>query len=387
MLANLTDGMDIMIMSYVATALAAEWRISAGTLGLIFSAGIIGMIVGAFAIAPMADRLGRRPVILGCFCLAAIGTLGATLAHDVATLCLFRIVAGVGIGATLPISSAFAAEMAPAGRGGVWIGIAQAGYPLGAILTGGAVALSINLVGWRGCLFGAFIVTATMVPICAIWLPESLRFRQVSGSMSAMRGKARLAGLFDGPLRMATPLLWIAVFFTFGTLYFILSWLPRLMSLSGLPPALAIIAGSVYNVGAIVGTLLLPRIALRRSLSRSIAAFLLGGAILLAGFAIVSVPFALRLALAAGLGFLLQGGFNGFYGLAVRLYPPEMRGTGLGLAIGFGRIGSMVAPLCAGLILDRNIPIATLFQGFALCLGLAALLTMLIRAPQAGSGH
>jgi MFS family permease len=269
--------------------------------------------------------------------------------------------------------------------------------------------MAIDRAGWRGCLIGALVVTIVVIPMAALWIAESpsyLIVRRPTGALEKLndiRGAIGLPVIAALPVRLeratapgsllsrlfaadvvrSTLLLWLAVFLTFGTLYFVLSWIPKLAVAAGLPQQQAIIAGTVYNVGAMVGTLSLPLAARRFGLRQAITLYLLPGALFLFMFGAVELPLLPRLAVATLMGFFAQGGFSGFYTLAARVYPDDIRSTGLGWAIGVGRLGSIVGPLAAGMLLEWKVVGGALFGIFAAALVIAAVVTPGIRDRRA----
>lgn len=174
---------------------------------------------------------------------------------------------------------------------------------------------------------------------------------------------------------------------TFGyfVLYFAISWIPKLSAQAGLPLRDAIFAGATYNAGAFIGTTLIGVFAVRYRLNRVAALFMSLGAIAMVVFGAVQLPVLLTLAVAMLIGIFLGGGFNGFWGLAASLYPPEMRGTGIGWALGVGRIGAVLGPIVGGLLVGAGFSNAAIFAIFALPLLIAAGLNTMLRI--AGTGE
>ncbi len=156
---NMADGVDVTILSYIAPRLQADWRIGAEVMGRLFSAGLLGMAIGGMGIAPLADRWGRRRVILFALMLMSGGMLASGAAGSVAALLALRVLVGAGIGTVLAAMAALAAEVAPAHQRNLAVGLVQAGYPFAAIFTGLAVAALLPGHGWRWLLGGAGVLT------------------------------------------------------------------------------------------------------------------------------------------------------------------------------------------------------------------------------------
>jgi benzoate transport len=394
---NALDGMDVLIISYIAPALAAEWNISFEALGIIFSAGLAGMMIGCIAVAPFADTWGRRPIVLAALVLMTIGAIGSGLVHGIIPFAIMRVITGIGIGTLLASIAALVSEYAPAGRRSLVIGIFQAGYPIGAVLTGLVAMVTIPAFGWQATLIGAGCVSALLLPAAWFLLPESVMFIESAQPANALPRSNALrrrlgwaersilpppseVGSLPRPRDLlargrwrATVTLWTATFLSFAVLYFVTSWIPKLAVESGLSQGNALWAGSIFNLGGVVGGLTIGWLGIRRSIGRLICGYFTICAALLIIFA-QSLPLFAMLSVAFGLGLTLQGGFSGFYSLAAQLYPASIRGAGIGWAVGIGRGGAVIGPLAGGMLLAAKLPLWAVFGCFAVPLLVAGLL-------------
>jgi predicted MFS family arabinose efflux permease len=219
-------------------------------------------------------------------------------------------------------------------------------------------------VAWNTLFLAGAVLSALLLPILALAMPESTalhRERPLAASPLSV-----LRDLLAGDRRRDSLRLWIAVFSAFMTLYFIVSWIPRLAIEAGLDASHGIYAGAIYNIGAFTGTAGLAWLADRFRLKRLIGLFLLSSAVLLVAFGALRLPVAAELLLAFAIGVTLQGGFNGLYPLAASAYPAERRSAGLGWAMGIGRAGAVIGPLLGGYLLSQDLPLVLLFAVFAL---------------------
>jgi len=404
-LMNALDGMDVLVIAYAAPLLAEDWGIAPAALGIVFSAGLVGMTAGAMFIAPYADTIGRRNMILLSIVLTGGGVLVTSTANDINVLVLLRFVSGLGIGAMLASVATMAAEFAPDRRRNFILGSVLAGYPIGATLFGLVAADFIPSYGWRAIFITAGTATLVTFPIVWMLLPESLTFllrkrpanaltkinkimqrmgHEEVTALPATRSEAQsrsVRTLFAYDVAQSTIMLWLAFFMNFAALYFLLSWIPKLATGAGLALELAIYAGAIFNFGAVFGIATSGLVSQRLGLKRTIALFLgLTGVVMtLFGFATGS---ALILILFGLIGFLIQGGFVGLYAVAARLYATENRTTGVGWAIGAGRTGAIIGPLIGGLLVGAGLSIGANFRWYALAVFLAAAFTLLIRSPQ-----
>ncbi len=401
-LLNMLDGMDVLVIAFAAPALAAEWSIAPQALGVVFAAGTFGMVTGAMLLAPVADRIGRRRLILASIALIGVGVTLTAAAATVDTLLLLRFASGVGIGALLASTATIAAEYAPDRKRNFIVGFVLSGYTIGAFLSGLVAARIIPEHGWQAMFLVAGFATLATLPLAWWLLPESPDFlarvrpqgalerinailRRMSlpplaglPEVDDVESAASVAALLRPARRASTLLLWVAFFMAFGTLYFLLSWIPKLAAETGLPLDVAIYAGAVFNLGAFFGICLQGWLSLTLGLTRTIAGFMGLAALLMAIFGLVTEPW-LVLTLFGLIGFTVQGGFVGLYAVAARLYPAELRNTGIGWAIGLGRFGAVVGPLAGGLLISLGLGMAENFTVFAVPMVAAAAFTLLIR--------
>lgn len=370
---NMADGVDVTILSFIAPRLQAEWAIGPGTMGTLFSAGLLGMAIGGMFIAPLADRFGRRPVILTALSLMSVGMVASSFAGSVAMLFAMRVLVGSGIGTVLAAMAALAAESAPADRRNLAVGVVQAGYPFAAVFTGLIVARLLPVHGWQAMLFGAAVLTVVLFPVAWAVLPHD----RPADSGVAKEAAGKVGHLFEPQLRARTIALWCAVFFGLMVLYFIVSWIPKLSIAAGLSETDGIYAGALYNLGAFVGTMSMSVLALRVPLGKLVPAMLSLAGVAMMVFGSVAMPVWLTLAVAFAIGVLLQGGYNGVWPIAAGAYPGALRATGVGWAIGIGRGGAVIGPLLGGYLMAANAPLPFLFAAYCvpllLCAGAAFL--------------
>lgn len=397
---NALDGMDLLIMSYVAPAMAADWNVGLAALGVVFSAGLAGMMVGCVALAPFADTWGRRPTVLLALALMTAGAIGSGFANDLVVFSALRALTGIGIGTLLASVAALVSEYGPPRHRSLAMGIFQAGYPVGAVATGLVSMVTIPAFGWKATLIGAGVISAAMLPVVWALLPESVSFLETRQPSEALARSNKLrrqmgwpelaalppreeAGSLPKPrdllardLWRSTVTLWMATFLSFAVLYFVTSWIPKLAVEGGLSQSKALWAGSIFNFGGAAGGLLIGWLAIRRPIGGLIAVFFVACAVLMMIFA-QQMPLALVLLTAFALGLTLQGGFTGFYSLSAQLYPPRVRGAGIGWAVGIGRGGAIIGPMAGGALLAAKMPLWITFACFAVPLIVAGYLARL----------
>ncbi len=399
-LMNMLDGMDVMVVSYAAPTITKVWAISAQALGSVFSAALVGMTIGSMFLAPRADIVGRRTIILLSAALMGILVFSTSFAQNLQQLLILRFLSGIGIGSMLASTATLGSEYAPAKTKDFWVSFVMSGYPIGAVLSGLVAAKIIPAYGWQTMFQIAGIATLLTVPIIYFFLSESLEFLLKSRPANALaRANAILsqmnrpnltefpplsiqaietfsvASLLKSSRRQATIYLWIALFLAFGSMYFLLTWTPKLASAAGLSVELAIYAGTVFNLGAFVGIVTQGYLSGQFGLRRTLFAFLIGTAILMLIFGYFTGSDSV-LVLFGLIGFGIQGGFVGLYAVAARLYPTEIRTMGVGWAMSAGRIGGIIGPTLGGFLVGSGMTMATTFIIFAVPTLLAGFFTL-----------
>ncbi|MFM5923427.1 MAG: MFS transporter [Novosphingobium sp.] len=356
---NMADGVDVTILSFIAPRIQADWSIPSDVMGRLFSAGLLGMALGGMFIAPLADRFGRRKVILVALALMSAGMVASGWVQTVTQFYALRVLVGMGIGTVLAAMAALAAESAPERHRNLAVGLVQAGYPFAAIFTGLLVARLLPVHGWHVLLLGAGVITILLFPLA--WLLLSDRIPRTEDDTAAPGG---VGSLFAPELRGRTIALWGAVFFGLMVLYFIVSWIPKLAIQAGLSETNGIYAGTLYNLGAFTGTVAMSLLAVRLPLGKLVPVMLTGAAAAMLWFGSVTMPVAATMANAFLLGVLLQGGYNGVWPLAAGSYPARVRATGVGWAIGIGRAGAIVGPWMGGQLLAAKVSLPVLFGSY-----------------------
>ncbi len=387
---NMNDGIDVLVVSFTGPEIVNEWGLSKSELGYVFSAGLAGMTAGCFLLAPFGDKLGRRKLFIISLSLITVGMLGAGFVATYGQLLLMRVVTGLGIGGILPTLAAVAAEFSNNKTRDFNVGIVQAGWPIGAILTGFFTVWAIPELGWRSCYLAAGGISALMLSCTALFMPESLGFlverqpknalQHINALLTRMghptlealptrppaRPRVPVSDLFLPAYRASTIRFWIGIFFAFLTLYTLMSWVPTLAKSSGMPSDMATYIGTALNLGAFAGGFVFGLATARVGLRQLIALFMAVAVVVMLLYGNLPLSYGLMFALTFFIGFFVQGGFNGFWATLARVYPVAMRTTGIGLAMGLGRFGAILGPALFGLLSDGGFAVGTLFSLFSL---------------------
>jgi MFS family permease len=373
-LCNMLDGMDVLIISYTAPVIAKAWNISPANLGMVFSTGLIGMTMGAILLAPLADRFGRKPMMLLAAMMMGTCIYATAFVTDINMLMWCRFVSGLGIGTMMACTAAITAENAPDATKDFWVSAVVAGYPVGAVLMGLFSASIIAVRGWEHLFKLSGMATFIIVPILFFFLKESVAFKN-----AAKPEAAKLNALFTDTYKVNTIKLWSALLLSFTTLYFLMNWIPKLASNAGLSMELAIYSGMIFNLGAIIGIPVQGYFSLRYGLTKTIGVLLFITAVLLGVFGLFSGSNLILIVLFF-LGFGVQGSFVGLYAVAARMYTTSIRSTGVGWAIGMGRLGGIMGPILGGILVGWGMGMSESFLFFAIPSLLAGIIAIKIHS-------
>lgn len=374
------DGFDTQAIGYVAPSIIKAWRIERSALAPVFAAGLIGLMIGALSFGPLADRIGRRPVLIFCTLFFGVCSLLTARVESLDGLLLLRFVTGLGLGGAMPNAIALTTEYAPPRIRATTIMIMFCGFSLGAALGGLAAAGLITRFGWQSVFIVGGIAPCALVVILLARLPESLRFLVLRGGRGAQVASilakiepgvklevqaAFTAGehksdafvvrqLFIEGRTPLTLLLWLIFFMSLLDLYFLSSWLPTVISDSGVPVSRAVLITAMFQVGGILGAISLGRLFDRFSPFRMLALTYVGAAVFVAavGGAGTSIP--LLFVTVFLTGFCVVGGQIAANALTAESYPTAIRSTGVGWALGIGRVGSIIGPVIGGLLLSLH---------------------------------
>jgi MFS transporter, AAHS family, 4-hydroxybenzoate transporter len=372
-----TDGFDAQSMGFVAPALSADLHLTRASIGPLLSSGLFGMMIGALLFGPLADRFGRKPImVISVFLFGILSLLTAT-ATTFQELLVYRLLTGLGLGGAMPNAIALTAEYTPKRLRATGIMTMFVGFTLGGACGGFVAAALISRFGWQSVFIVGGIFPCVAATIAMFVMPESIRFLVLKGGQESrvanhlsriapganlpagttfvveeQRGtKFVVKQLFADGRSMVTLLLWVMFFMSLLDLYFLNGWLPTVMNDAGVPLRVAILISSLFQVGGIVGNLFLGRLIDRNMSFRVLGTiyFLSSVCVFLIGGAGASVPLLVASVLATGVTVL--GGQSSSNAMAASYYPTSIRSTGLGWALGMGRIGSIVGPLLGGLLL------------------------------------
>jgi MFS transporter, AAHS family, 4-hydroxybenzoate transporter len=386
------DGFDVQAMGYVAPALLQAWNVDKASLGPVFGAGLLGLLIGSLAFSVVADKVGRRPILIASTFFFSICMLITPLASDVQQLLVIRFITGLGLGAIMPNSMALCGEFSPQRSRVSIMMLISCGFTVGAMLGGVVAAALIPSFGWQSVFYVGGAVPLLIAIAMLKLLPESIQFQVLKGedrqktaavlrrvlpgkvipadvelvvNESAKTGVPVVA-LFGDGRALGTITFWAISFLNLIALYFLSNWLPTITKLAGLSLEKAVLVGATLQLGGTLGTIamgwLIDRVGFKRIL---VPCFLVAaGAIALIGHSTSSIV--MLFAVVFVTGFAVVGGQPAINAMAANYYPTALRTTGVGWCLGIGRIGSVVGPVIGGELIRLNWSQGDLFHVVAL---------------------
>ena len=404
----LFDGYDMVIYGSVVPRLMQEWQLTAIEAGTLGSCALFGMLFGGTLLAPLADRFGRRKLIILTTLLASLAAFMTGHATTPIELGACRLVTGLALGALVPSGVNLISEFAPQGRRSTMITVMSSFYSVGAVLSALLAIAVIPQWGWQAVFYFA-VLPVLAVPLMLRYLPESAAFLELKGrraeldqllvkvdpdfrpgtelslpSNNKQAQAARLPQLFSKGQALATVLLWVAFAMCMLMSYGLNTWLPKLMANGGYALGSSLGFLVTLNIGATVGALFGGWLADRLGVQRTLALFFMLAALSLAALGLQPGPLLLNLLLLIA-GATTIGTLAVIHAYASIAYPAHIRSTGVGWAAGIGRLGAIAGPMLGGSLLTLELPFQQNFLAFALpgVIGALAIVFIQVRTQQA----
>jgi MFS transporter, AAHS family, vanillate permease len=406
---NAMDGFDVLSISFASPGIAKDWGVDKATLGWILSMELFGMAVGSVLLGGVADKIGRRPTILGCLFAMSVGMFGASVAGGVPTLLVYRLLTGLGIGGMLASINAAVAELSNQRWRSLAVALMVVGYPLGGVSGGLIVQRLLGSGTWHDVFIFGGAITAVFIPIVWLLLPESVDFLDRQGKPGALQAINRIltrfshesiaaltpitqeasqrsvTDIFKPGLIVATVLITLGYFTHVISFYFIIKWVPKLVVDMGFPQRAAAGVLTWLNVGGATGVALFGLIGTRIGLKALTVFVLLGSSAMVVWFGRGPHDLSSLATTVALAGVFINSGIGGYYLLFSKVFPTHVRATGTGFAIGVGRGGAVLAPVIAGYLFQAGfaMQVVATIMAMGSLLSAAALLALKVRATDA----
>ena len=383
-LAVALDGFDLVVLGAVIPTLleSGDLGFTGPSVTLAATLGLVGVGIGAVAIGPLTDRVGRRSSLMGCIALFSVLTLALAWAPDVTTFTALRFLSGLGLGACLPTALAYMTEHAPEGRGGSAVTRMMTGYHVGAVLTALLAIVVIPRLGWEAMFVVGGVAGLLTLPLMWWRLPESTAFEQAQARRDEDRAVSTSQVVRGRFLRISLGI-WAASFMGLLLVYGLNTWLPEIMAGAGYSIDASLGLLLALNLGAVTGLLVSGHLADTHGKKKTVLLWFGLAAVFLALLSIRMESTALVYAAVFLAGVFVFSAQVLVYAFVGHLYPAEVRGTALGLSAGVGRIGAIVGPFLGGALVTAGIAYPWGFYAFAVAalLALLALATVPSHAP------
>jgi AAHS family 4-hydroxybenzoate transporter-like MFS transporter len=399
------DGFDVQAMGYVAPALLADWRIDKAALGPVFGAGLFGLLLGSLIFSVVADKVGRRPVLIASTLFFGLCMLVTPMADSIEALLAARFITGLGLGAVMPNAMALVGEYSPARKRVSIMMLISCGFTVGAVLGGLIAATMIPRWGWASVFYVGGAIPVAVAVVMLRFLPESIQLlvlkqapsdkiarlvRRIDpraavdddtrfASNESKQSGAPVAQLFREGRALGTVAIWTISFLNLIALYFLSNWLPTLAKLAGLSLETAVLVGTTLQVGGTLGTILMGQWIDRHGFKSILLPCFIVAAASIALIGHTTASIALLFLTVFVTGFAVVGGQPAINAMAASYYPTPLRTTGVGWCLGVGRIGSVIGPVIGGELIRLNWSQASLFHAIALP-SVAIVLTLVLGA-------
>lgn len=392
------DGFDFMVMAYVASSIGAELSLTSTHIGALISAGLVGMTVGSIFVAPLADRIGRKNLVIISLILCAGSMVAATFVRSAFELGICRFITGIGIGGIQISCMVLATEYSSKRLKSFSVGLLSAGYGLGATLGGLLAVYLIGSFGWRYVFLFGGIATFAGLLFTIRYLPESIEYLLYKQPQQALEklnvifkkmglqrleslpaqvlkptGKSNFKKIFNEKYCVQTLILWFSMFFILFGFYFVMGWTPKIISSSGLSKESGITIGMMISAGGMIGAIALGILSTKYRVFHVQVFFLCATALSVFMFVNATSSPNLLILSAIILGLFINGCLAGIYSISTSIYEVDVRSTGVGFATGIGRFGGISSPIIAGYFLDQGMAPLSLYGLFSVIFMIAAL--------------
>ena len=342
----LIEGVDLQSAGVAAAGVSTHFALDKSSLGLFFSAAILGLLPGGLIGGRLGDRMGRKKILIIAVALFGLFSILTALVTSYSGLLFARFMTGVGLGAALPNLVALASESVSDKARGRAISLMYCGMPIGGVVVSLLASTSLAVTNWKVIFYVGGVLPLLVIPLMMAFLPESRAFLATQQNTNTAL-QSKFSDLFNQFFRVPTLLLWVGYFFTMMVVYMLLNWLPSLLMELGFQKKDATMVQMFFSVGAFIGTIMLG-ILVDRWKMKNVILFMYSGIVVgllaLNSFSTVNAMYFAG----ALVGCFTIGGQMVLYALGSQVYPTQMRGTGVGTAMTVGRFGAMAGPAVAG---------------------------------------
>ncbi|HEY8891008.1 MAG TPA: MFS transporter [Clostridium sp.] len=402
LLAVIFDGYDMNVYGTTLPLIMKELALNPTQTGFLASTALAGMILGAIIFGSLSDKIGRKKVLMIGMGIYAVFTGMCGFVHDVNAFAVLRFIAGMGMASISPVTASLVSEYSPKAIRGILITLLITSIQLGQIIATLSGVLLIGSIGWRAIYWIAFTPIVIVIIIYA-FLPESMIFYIQHGKTDEIRNtlkranpefhpsendiyevstlnktKANLNSLFQQGRAWNTVMIWIMFFCNLYIAFGVLTWLPKLMIMQGYTLKSGLMFSAIISVGGIVGSLVGGVIATKFGFKKVLFVYYIACAVML-NLVMIKMNLGLFIAMLAITGLFIGSQQNMLYAYASDNYPVSILGTALGWGSGFGRLGSVIAPILIGALMSAGLSVSVLFSTFSVPAIAAAIAVLLMK--------
>ncbi|GLX67970.1 MFS transporter [Paenibacillus glycanilyticus] len=370
----LFDAMDVGLVSFIAAALSVDWNLNAQQIGLLAAINSTGMAFGAAVSGSLADRYGRKAVLLWTLLLFSVASGLSALAPNLLVLSILRFVAGFGLGGELPVASTLVSESVPVNVRGKAIVLLESFWAGGWILAALISYFFIPHYGWRMAL-----VIGALPAVYALFLRQAIedspRYKE-QAERTRLGFRERMASIWSGRYQRATLTLWILWFTVVFSYYGMFLWLPTVMVMKGFTLVKSFQYVLIITLAQLPGYFTAAYLIEKIGRKAVLGVYLLMTAACAIWFG-NAVTAGMLLTAGMFLSFFNLGAWGAMYAYTPEVYPTNVRSTGVGFAAAFGRIGGIIGPYLVGLLIDKGTSITSVFIVFFVAIVIGALTVMI----------
>ncbi|MFU0853870.1 MFS transporter [Kluyvera cryocrescens] len=396
------DGFDTAIIGFIASDLVQEWGVQKSDLGPVMSAALVGLAFGALTAGPMADRIGRKKVLVLSILVFGGFSLITAFATSLTQLTILRFLTGLGLGAAMPNAATLMSEYAPERRRALLVNLMFVGFPIGSSMGGFISAWMIPHYGWQSVLILGGVMPLALAVALIFLLPESARYlavknksqQQISGILrriaplpentqfvlqeaGQVKDQSALGVIFSPRYLVGTIMLCLTYFMGLLIFYLLTSWLPLLIRETGATLSQASVITALFPLGGGIGVLVLGALMDKINPNKVVAVgYLLTGVfVCLVGFSTDSLVLMGVMVFIAGT--IMNGAQSSMPALAAGFYPTQGRATGVAWMLGLGRFGGILGAFSGAFQMQAELSFKTIFALLAIPAVLSAIALMI----------
>lgn len=389
-LINMSEGYDVLSLGLAAPQLTTEWSVSPQILGLTFSATSVGLALGAFFVAPVADKVGRRAVILAAVAIITVVHWTSAVAGNIWMILVLRFIMGLGLGTLVVSLNVMVSEFANERWRSLMIALLHTGFSVGMAISGLVAANVLESLGWRYIFVAGGVLNIAVLVLGYFFLlesPEYLTSQQPRNALARVnsvlkklnhkqlealppkriktKGQPGFALLLQKDMRTQTILIWVASFAYAIVGYFLMNWKPQVLVNAGLTPVMASYVGVLNGVFGTVGHISIAIFTKWFDEVKLTAVYFAMLTVTLIFFGMAPAEPLLLLTTAGIMTMFTVGAYTGVFLVAIKVYTVDMRNTGVGYIVGWGRLGSILGPMLGGLLVGAGLERMSVFAVFA----------------------